>query len=398
MNNSPLTTAVAAEATPQLLRSAVDARITKVRPMATPVDQISRLAGARHADSMEVAYYNVDSKPVSTVVKETVNFGLSEFQDDLGKIVKIKVADSSAFSQSDTVMFPSLRLPDGESLTGYVNDVSVSGADHVLSVSVPDNFSGLLNASAPVVRMGRAAAELDVQTPQYVAVPRRSTNFCQIFKMQVEQSTLMRLADKEVAWTLGEQEEAAVIDMRLGMEKNFLFGRKKRILDPLKNEYVYLTGGIWNQAMGETSFPLESASVEGFITLAREIFTCNNGSRKRLLIGGCEFVEAVSKLKLSDKVVVGNLHTKWGLETREIITNFGSLYILHSEVFDQCGHSKDAFVLDQAFLTKYSHIPFRPEKLDLRAAGSRNTDAVVLTEASCLVLRNPSVHFRILGA
>ena len=35
--------------------------------------------------------------------------------------------------------------------------------------------------------------------------------------------------------------------------------------------------------------------------------------------------------------------------------------------------------------------------LDLKKSGQRNSDAVVLTEASCLVLRYPEAHMRIIG-
>ena len=48
-------------------------------------------------------------------------------------------------------------------------------------------------------------------------------------------------------------------------------------------------------------------------------------------------------------------------------------------------------------MTKYVHVPFQAEKLDLRKSGQRNTDAVVLTEASCLVLRYPAAHLRVIG-
>lgn len=48
-------------------------------------------------------------------------------------------------------------------------------------------------------------------------------------------------------------------------------------------------------------------------------------------------------------------------------------------------------------MTKYCHVPFHAETLDLRRSGLRNTDAVVLTEASCLVLRHPATHMRIVA-
>lgn len=400
MTNNIVTTQAVMETTPQLLRNAIDSRITKVRPMATPIDQISRLAGSHQAGSMEVAYYRVDSKPFTSETTDEITMSAAEYNSDTGKVVKAKVKDITLFAASDTVLLPAYFADSAKSkaLTAYVVAVA-QGTDSSgeLTLAFPVNYKGNIASGSTIVRMGRAATELDVQTAQYVNIPTREQNYCQIFKMQVEQSILTRLSDKEVAWTFSEQEEAAVIDMRLGMEKNFLFGSKCKLYDTQKGEYVYMTNGIWNQAGKSHNIDIENASVDDFIDLAHNVFTGNNGSRKRLLIGGGKFVSAVSKMPFNDKVLFGATHSKWGLETREIATNFGSLYLLHSEVFDQCGHEYDAMVVDQAFISKFCHIPFRPEKLNLRASGTRNSDAVVLTEASCMVLRNPMTHCRIFG-
>jgi len=45
--DGPLTTTLTAEGSPSLLRNEIDNRVVKIRPMATPVDQISRCIGAR---------------------------------------------------------------------------------------------------------------------------------------------------------------------------------------------------------------------------------------------------------------------------------------------------------------------------------------------------------------
>ena len=50
----PLTTSLAAEAAPGLLRNSIDERIVRIRPMSTPVDQLSRCAGSRSCGSMTV--------------------------------------------------------------------------------------------------------------------------------------------------------------------------------------------------------------------------------------------------------------------------------------------------------------------------------------------------------
>lgn len=52
-------------------------------------------------------------------------------------------------------------------------------------------------------------------------------------------------------------------------------------------------------------------------------------------------------------------------------------------------------IIDPEYIQKYVHIPFQTESLDLKSSGQRNTDALVLTEASCLVLRYPKAHMRI---
>jgi hypothetical protein len=42
-------------------------------------------------------------------------------------------------------------------------------------------------------------------------------------------------------------------------------------------------------------------------------------------------------------------------------------------------------------------MPFATQSLDLKRAGVRNTDALVLTEASCMTLRYPDAHMRVIG-
>ncbi len=63
VTDGPLTVSAVREASPELLLNEIDSRIVKVRPMATPIDQISRMVGARRAKSMIVDYYSVDTKP-----------------------------------------------------------------------------------------------------------------------------------------------------------------------------------------------------------------------------------------------------------------------------------------------------------------------------------------------
>ena len=62
VTGAPLTTENAAVASPSLVSNAIDSAIVRIRPMATPLDQISRMGHTRAVDSMEVDYYSVDTR------------------------------------------------------------------------------------------------------------------------------------------------------------------------------------------------------------------------------------------------------------------------------------------------------------------------------------------------
>ncbi len=398
--NTPLTTDNAAEATPGLLRNTVDERIVKVRPSATPVDQISRWIGSRPCGSMVVKYYSIDAKPGDAKVTATVS-ATSIVPTGEGNInFKVKVDRAAIFAATDTVLFPGVILSDGAALTAYVEHAGTEELT-LVPLNVPGTGDGKIHlpkvdSGSRVVRMGRAAGELDVQTGQFQAMPRAAFNNCQIFKMQIEQSTLMRRSEKEIDWNFSDQEEAAIVDMRLGMEKNFIFGSRATISVPETSETIYFTGGIWNQTTREHHLPAGALTEKDLIALCARAFTGNNGSKKKILMGGTDLILALNKIEAHRAIMSDQAYTRWGIRFREIVSNFGTLYVVHSEIFDMCGHSGDGFILDPDFVTKYSHIPFSKECLDLRKAGDRNTDAVVLTEASCIVLRHPDAHTRVI--
>lgn len=383
---------------PELLLNEVDKRVVKIRPMSTPIDQISRLGGSRRAGSMTVDYYSVDTKPTeATLVTQSPGGSWGS----TGSTSVIVTDNNAIFAPSDTVLIPDVAVTDengvaGKGLVVYVYDASGSE----IKVLATNNYNGKKTAvptipeGSKLIRMGRAATELDVQTGHFDINPVKNSNNCQIFKTQIEQSTFLKISNKEVGWDFSDQEEAAVIDMRLGMEKTFLFGVKGRFNNPDKGEDVLLTGGIWNQTDNEWECP-EKLTDSDIVSMMRKAFTENAGSSRKILIGGSEFIEQLHNLDVSRVVKSTETVTKWGIDFTEMVSKFGTLYVVMSEVFDQCGHGGDAMVIDPEYITKYSHVPFRTERLDLRSSGQRNTDAIVITEASCVVLRYPRAHMKI---
>lgn len=408
--DEPLTTDGTRSASPDLLLNEIDQQIVKIRPMATPVDQLSRCAGSKHAGSMIVDYYNVDTKPTVTLVTEDYIEPDAQTASADDTRITLCTNNDDMFDVSDTILV--------QGVLGYEEDgTTLSSQELVLYVVSRDDNNGLkvqavngktigsipgcvpsIEEGTTIIRMGRAATELDVMSPQFEALPQKAQQYCQIFKMQVEQSTLQKLSNKEVPWTMNDQEEAAIYDMRLGMEKSFLFGVKAKIWDNAKKEHVMLTGGIWKQAGKEFTYNAQGIDQESIIDLMRSAFTGNAGSKRKILIGGSELIGTINKLDYNRVITASDTITKWGIDFTELRSKFGTLYVLLSEVFDECGMAGNGMIIDPEYMQKYVHQPFSAETLNLKASGVRNVDATVLTETSCLVLRYPKAHMRIIRA
>lgn len=385
----PLTTEVTNQAVPGLLTNAIDKAVVKIRPMATPIDQISRMGHVRSVDSMDVDYYSVDTRVDSdSVISAEVS---AESAGDDNPLYVLTVSHPSRFEATETFGYGA----DGVDSVGYVVEKNADGT--LLCASVKGDLSELASGGK-IIRMGRAATQLDVQSPQFSALPVKNTNYCQIFKMQIEQSVVMKLSHKEIGWDFTDQQEAAVYDMRMGMEKQFLFGKKAKVYDPRKQETVTFTGGIWDQAGKEIDVTLNGFDSKALVDMLRQAFTDNSGSRRKVLIAGSELIAALNRIEHTHVITARDQVTAWGIDFSELQSKFGRLYVVFSDIFDVMGMAGNGIIVDPEYIQKHVFIPFNAERLDLRGSGQRNTEAMVLTEASCLTLRYPEAHARVIGS
>lgn len=396
--------------------SDVDKRIVKIRPMATPLDQISRYAKSSNSKSFEVKYYSVGTREIKCLTSSAVTAMTA------GASVALPVDDLNMFTLDDTIRVvgvPAITKPDGTAYTENDSNVPdlvlcVCGKDSTTNLPTVYAVNGTMDASThqpilvpaipagtTLVRMGKACGELDVQTGRFNNIPMPETQYCQNFMIQVEQSTFDKIAAKEVNWNFSDIEEDGIYDMRLAMENTYLFGVKNVVKHIAKDGMnTWFTGGVWWMAgkdieVGEWDAEKGCAVIsdENLVDLSRILLTGMSNKRKILFCGSL-MLAAFSKIK-SEKVRLKDTVEVWNLKFKSWDTDFGEILTIHHELFDVNGMSDCGFALDPEYLSKKTHVSWARNILDLQKAGIRRTDAVVIQEVSCLYLRYAKAHARL---
>lgn len=401
---------------PEFYTKDIDQRIVKIRPMATPVDQISRYAKAQKSDSFEVKYYSVGTRPIRCKTSDAVDAQVS------GASVELPVDDANMFTLDDTIRVVGVKGKYDDKGNAYDQDdentpdlvLCVCGRNESTSMPVVYAVNGNKDASgAPIylpaipanttlVRMGKACGELDVQTGRFNNIPTAEIQYCQNFMIQIEQSKFDEIAAKEVDWTFSDIEEDGIYDMRLAQENTFLWGVKNVIYHPTKDGMAtWFTGGIWYMAgkdieVGEWDATKQCAVIsdDNLVDITKDLFVGTGiGNKRKILFCGSDLLSAFSKIK-SDKFRLKDTVEVWNLKFKSWDTDFGEVLTIHHELFDMNGMSDCGFAMDPEYLTKKTHVSWGRNILDLKKAGIRNTNAVVLQEVSCLYLRYAKAHAR----
>lgn len=410
-------TAGRAEGDDNFYLSDIDKRIIKIRPMATPIDQISRYAKASSCSSFEVKYYSVGTRPISCKTNKAVTAQTS------GASITLPVDDPNMFTLDDTIRVVGVKGKYNDRGVAYPTD-SDNVPDLVLCVcgkstdtnmptvyAVNGNLDTTTNyatlvpeipSGTTLVRMGKACGELDVQTGRFNNIPMPETQYCQNFMIQVEQSTFDKIAAKEVNWTFSDIEEDGIYDMRLSQENTYLFGVKNVIKHVAKDGMnTWFTGGLWYMAgkdieVGVWDSDKKCAVItdDNLVDITKDLFVGTGiGNKRKILFCGSDMLSAFSKIK-SEKFRLKDTVEVWNLKFKSWDTDFGEVLTIHHELFDANGMSDCGFAMDPEYLSKKTHLSWARNILDLKKAGIRNTNAVVIQEVGCLYLRYAKAHAR----
>lgn len=397
----PLNTKIISDESPDLLLPDIDERVTKISPYKNPIDQLARLVGRKmKSNGMEYKHYSVDISPI----KGTVTTAIA---DQTTATSTLKVDNYKLFNITDTITVKGVSGYDeaGVSTTNqpdlmlYVADKATNGDLTVVPINgklegsekvVPDIAQG-----KEVYLLGTAAAEGDIRSYQNAALPLPETGYCQIYKMEVGETTIAQMTKKEVDWSLDDQIEIGITKLRAAIERSSLIGVKGKTSVPNKNVPIYTTGGIYWSITKKIDVPTAPDNAD-IVDMTKTIFTGQSGSNRKILLMGSAFNAAISKTDMITKQLqANNTEVVWGIEWKKIVTNFGTLYGMPYDLLDSLGRSDEAIVIDPDYLDKWTLVPFGSQNIDTKTNGVFDGDINVTTEISSVCLRYKNAHARL---
>jgi hypothetical protein len=385
--------------------------ITQFNPDRFPLDTITReyLKKKRKAKSQKVSYFEKSSKPLSdTLDASGASVNAANTESNAAKAntatnlteIWIKVATPSTWRTKDTLRMLKDQIGENDEQDVQFYVAEKKGA--ALRI-VPTNgkMSGnkyivpTFTASTVLYRQGNAMAEKDMTVEAFAVVPEERVQYCQNYMAQAEESFFASLTAKKAEWDFDDMELEVIYSLRGEIEMSSFFGAKHEIKDG-SNVTLFTDGLVRNITKELTYGDTEDGhlSKEEYTAWMRSLFTGNSGSKERVLFAGSELVAEISLLRETYKTMSNNVSedTSLGVRCTSIVSDFGTLKIVHHPLFDEAGWSKNGVAIDLEHLTKFEFVPMKATELDLRGSGQSNVNAKVIQEVSCMVLKYPECH------
>lgn len=407
--NNGLVTDTARLGSPDLIDDPIDKMVVKMFQSAVAVDQICRHITNVKQNGMRYSFWSVDTRPIAA--KTTADAG----NVASATTVKLKVDNINMFDKTDTVVVPGVRGYGYTSTTRslatplvlYVQSIDATNGELVCQAvngkwAQTGNLIPKIPNGSVIYRMSHAASEGDVQTTPYAALPEPDELFMQIFKTQVMESTISIDSDKKVNWSLADQQELALYNMRKEIELSYIYGVKGYFRDTLTKRYVYTCSGAIQQILEKgTVIPYEEANLsadaagEAFLmtNIVKPIFLGNSGSASRYMFAGSDIVARIGGIgSIQKQIGATQVLRKFGIDWKTLQFMSWQINLYQHPLLDEIGLSKCAFVLDLPHVRKNVFRSLTNDVLDLIKSGIFDGKSTVWTEISSIGLKYPKCH------
>ena len=406
VDGKPVTTGksgVSPEDKPQMNKASVSEKLARIEPSRTPLDTLLRNIGSGKTKSDQFEFYSIHSRGLSaTVSSATVASGAS--------VITVVLTDGChCLSKDANVFVPELQV-NGTAIAAAaplatnplrLHIVDINYGESTIKVVplnegiTPATAQGKLASGVVLRRMASSKDQEAAISNDPMATPVKDVNYCQRNLCTISQNAYQALQEKEVEYGIAEFKEQALLDFRAQAEYAAIFGVAPAggsIVDPTTQKRKLFMRGLLSFDI--MKYVQTSESIEEYINIAMQrAFENNNGSEKRLLLYGPEFATAMANSKVwAHQLEAGKTEVKWGITWKVIESNFGTLLAIMHPGLGAVGYGKAAILIDPANIRRIEQVPLTMENLDLKKAGIRNSEDVLLEESFTLEVTNPKTH------
>ena len=361
--------------------------IVKIRPQDTPIDTITRMIGnTEKSESWEAGGWEIGTREITdsvtisgkTVTPDAIDMWL------VGDTFVLIGEDGAVLDAGSEPISCLITDKNGNTLT--VERVGTKASNAMPTVS----------GKVTALRLSRAVSELTASVTGFAIQPTDRKYFNQTHMCQVEESVIHALHKKKVSMDFTTYKEQTLWDFKRGMEFANLF-QVGGLTKDKDGQLVHLATGIWWQMTEQSTYDPNGMDDAKWNELGKDIFEGNNGSDRRFLIAGPEFMLSLSKAPAySKQLEAKNTEVVLGVRVYKIETPFGELLVKPAGTLFPDYFSKCAMVVDANYIKKFVMEPLTATVLDLDKTGQRRVkNAVRMHETYSLFLENLPVHRKI---
>lgn len=372
----------------------VQRKVELYKPYQTPLLTLMSDQSAGTCEGNIHEYFAVDARGLDTEVSTGGTLANGS--------ITLAVANSLIFTKNNGVYFTSItgatKINSGRSLVGIVTGV----ADGAITVKLINPGSGLLASDftgVAIYRGGSAHNEKTASTTAWGVLPDMDYNYVQYFLEQIEVTDYQEMMKKQVDWNFADMKRMAIDDFKLQRERTFLNGvrSKTSILVDGATQDIYTCGGFLQDTGIPATGNIDLSALDGVAVnaLTKSTFTGNNGSKKRYVLGGADFIEALENVYVDGKYILAKqTDVVMGIEFIQIASMFGVLDVAYYEQLDLLGKPKTAIVVDKANIStkdmKGGAFNIRP--INLRDSGISKVNAAAIEQYSTMLIKNKVTH------
>lgn len=266
--------------------------------------------------------------------------------------------------------------------------VAGTKSDYLREYSCP-----AIPAGTELVVMSVAGSESQMIVTPDNSQPRPETVYLQKRIFNILLTDHEREILKKTPWSLAEMKEEALDNFSKKAEYDMWVGVQRRFLMRTKDgneEYTYTSRGTLRQLTN--TMGIEGAfKWEHIAAIGKVMFTNFAEVTEAYAYCGMNKIAELMNMDLTKHQSAEFSHhkTDYGVVVRDLVSNFGTLHVVHAPALDDLGYSDFMVIMPIQIARYYRNIVKRESTIDLKKAGNdaREASRYIYIESGALALR-----------